>query len=135
MLAKPLYAVCAPCEIPTPALIGATEGVASKLAVNVPVSVTPIGVSCHAPSAEASAQAELMVKLTVAECARLPFVPVIVKVNVPVAAVLDAAQVNVEEPEAVIAVGLKLQVTPAGDPSALRFTVPVKPFSGVTLAV
>src|SRR5689334_13363027 len=37
--AKPLYAVCVPCDRPTAALIGAPEGVASNCAVKVPVWV------------------------------------------------------------------------------------------------
>ena len=52
---------------------------------------------------------------------------------VPVAAVLDAVKVSVLVP--VVDVGLKLAVTPDGNPLAVSATVPLNPFSGDTVIV
>src|SRR5579859_782493 len=120
--------------MPTPALSGAIEGVASKVAVNVPVSVTPIGVSCHAPSAGASTQAGatgFTTSVTVAEWVKLLFtesVPEIVIVYVPIGVELEVVIFSVDEPEPpLMEADVKLAVTPAGEPptDALKFTVPL----------
>ena len=72
---------------------------------------------------------------TEVEWTRLPLVPVMVTVNVPLEAVVELVHPSVEEPEPpLIEVGLKLHVTPAGTPLALRLTAPVKPRSGLTVA-
>jgi hypothetical protein len=65
----------------------------------------------------------------------VPLVPVIVIENVPVGVVLLVVTVIVEEPDVVTDVGLKPALAPAGNPLALRLTVPVKPPDGVTVAV
>jgi hypothetical protein len=64
---------------------------------------------------------------------KLPDEPVMVTVTVPVAAVLLAVRVNV----LVLAVlaGLNDAVTPLGKPDADKLTLPLKPFSGVTVMV
>ena len=64
---------------------------------------------------------------------KLPDVPVMVTVTVPVVAVLFAVSVNV----LVLAVllGLKDAVTPLGSPDADKLTLPLKPFCGVTVIV
>jgi len=64
---------------------------------------------------------------------KLPDEPVIVRVTVPVAAVLLAASVNV----LVLAVllGLNDAVTPLGRPDADKLTLLLKPFSGATVMV
>jgi hypothetical protein len=64
---------------------------------------------------------------------KLPEVPVMVTVAVPVLAVLLAVNVNV----LVVAAGfgLKDAVTPLGRPNADRVTLPLKPFCGVTVIV
>jgi hypothetical protein len=69
----------------------------------------------------------------VAEFDKLPDVPVMVTVTVPVVAVLLAVSVNV----LVLAVllGLKDAVTPLGSPDADKLTLPLKPFCGVTVIV
>jgi len=72
--------------------------------------------------------AALTVRLRVVVCVRLPEVPVTVTVDVPVVAVLLA--VSVMTPEE-----LKDAVTPEGRPEAENATVPLKPFTGVTLMV
>jgi len=64
---------------------------------------------------------------------KLPEVPVTVTVTVPVAAVLLAVSVNVLMP--VVLVGLKAAVTPLGRPVADKLTLPLKPFSELTVMV
>jgi hypothetical protein len=74
-----------------------------------------------------------MVRAIVAEFDKLPDVPVMVTVTVPVVAVLLAVSVNV----LVLAVllGLKDAVTPLGSPDADKLTLLLKPFCGVTVIV
>lgn len=75
----------------------------------------------------------MMLRLTVVECARLPLVPAMVRVNVPVVTVLRVETFSVEEPAPpLIEVGLKLPLAAFGNPLTLRLTVPAKPFSGAT---
>ena len=62
---------------------------------------------------------------------KLPEVPVMVTVNVPVVAVLLAVSANVLV--AVAGFGLNDAVTPLGRPDADRLTLPLNPFSGVTV--
>jgi hypothetical protein len=64
---------------------------------------------------------------------RLADVPVMVTVDAPSAAELDADKVNVLAPLALIAP--KDAVTPEGSPDAARVTVPLKPFCGVMVMV
>jgi hypothetical protein len=73
------------------------------------------------------------VRDTVAVWLKLPEVPVIVTVDVPVVAVLPA--VSVKELVVVAEVGLNVAVTPLGKPDADKLTVPVKPFWGPTVMV
>ncbi len=68
-------------------------------------------------------------RLMATVCARLPDVPVIVTVAVPVAAVELAVRVSVLLLEA--GLGLNTAVTPLGSPAAERVTLPAKPFNGV----
>jgi hypothetical protein len=76
---------------------------------------------------------EVTVRLIVVVWVRAPDVPVIVTVDVPTVAVLLAVKVRVLLP--VVLVGLKVAVTPAGRPEADRLTLPVNPFSGLTVMV
>jgi len=64
---------------------------------------------------------------------RLPEVPVTLTVNVPVGAEGPADKVRV----LVVAVGLGMKeaVTPLGKPEAVRFTLELKPFNGLTVMV
>jgi len=64
---------------------------------------------------------------------KLPDVPVIVTVTVPVAAVLLA--VNVNELVLVVLAGLKDTLTPLGNPVADKLTLPLKPLWGETVIV
>ena len=66
-------------------------------------------------------------------CVKLPDVPVIVTVAVPVAAVTLAVRVSVLL--LVAGLGLNAAVTPLGKPDAERVTLPLKPFDGVMLIV
>src|SRR5215472_13563473 len=60
----------------------------------------------------------------------VPLEPVIVTVALPAAAVVDAENVTVLEPD--VDAGLKEAETPAGNPLALNATLPLKPPEGVT---
>lgn len=64
---------------------------------------------------------------------KLPDVPITDTVTVPMAAVPLAVSVNTLVP--VVLLGLKDAVTPLGRPDADKLTLPVKPFSGVTVMV
>lgn len=72
-----------------------------------------------------------MVREIVAVFVKLPEVPVMVTVNVPVPAALLAVRVNALVP--VVLVGLNDAVTPLGRPDADKLTLPLKPFSGLTV--
>ena len=92
------------------------------------VMVTLLGDADREKSGEA-----LTVKLTVVEWVRLPLVPVMVTVAVPVAAVLLA--VNVSRLVFVVLAGVNVAVTPDGNPDADKFTLPLNPFKSVSVIV
>ena len=74
-------------------------------------------------------------KVTVAVCVRLPLVPVIVIVYVPVGVLVPVVTVIVLLPEPPLTgFGLNVGFAP-GIPLALKVTFPVKPLSAVTVAV
>lgn len=64
---------------------------------------------------------------------KLPEVPVIVMLAVPVVALELAVSVRVLA--LVVLLGLNEAVTPVGRPAAARLTLPLKPFCGVTVMV
>ena len=72
-------------------------------------------------------------KLGDVEWDKLPLVPVIVTVLLPVGAkpVVDRVKVLVDEALA----GLKIPDTPLGNPEMLKLTLPEKPFNGVMVTV
>ena len=70
-------------------------------------------------------------RVRVVVAVRLPEVPVIVRVLAPTAAVLPAVRVNVLV--CVAGLGEKLAVTPWGKPDTARFTLPLNPYSGITV--
>lgn len=76
-----------------------------------------------------------MVRVKVVEWVKLPLVPVMVKVRVPVAALFATFTVRVEVPDPVTEVGLKVVVTRAPCPVAVRLTVPVNPFTAPMVTV
>lgn len=71
--------------------------------------------------------------------ASTPLVPVIFNVSVPFPALLVVVTVRVEEPEALLPLGMVTggneHVTPLGFPVTLNETVPVKPPEGVTVTL
>jgi hypothetical protein len=73
------------------------------------------------------------IRVTEVVCCKLPLVPVIVIVNVPV--LFPAFTVIVEAPDVFTDVGLKLAVAPPVNPLALNVTVPAKVPDGVTVTV
>lgn len=77
--------------------------------------------------------ASVTVSARVVELVRLPEVPVIVTVTVPVVAVPLAVNVNVLDVLALA--GLKEAVTPDGKPEADKLTTLLKPFRGATVIV
>ena len=79
--------------------------------------------------------AALTVSETVVLRVRPPEVPVMVKVNVPVAVVPVVEIVRVEFPAPVTEAGLKLAVAPDGRPETESATELLKPFRAPTVAV
>ena len=75
----------------------------------------------------------MTVSVMVVLCERFPLVPLTVTVVALTPAVLAAVKVSVLVP--VVDCGLKLAVTPAGNPLTLRATVPLNPPPGMTVTV
>lgn len=69
----------------------------------------------------------------VVDAVKLPDVPVMVTMTLPVTAVAPAVKVSVLVP--VVLAGLKDAVTPLGKPEADSATVPLKPFRGLMVIV
>ena len=69
--------------------------------------------------------------MIIAVLLKVPEVPVMLTLNVPIAAVAPAPRVRVVE--AGSGLELKDAVTPLGSPDAEKVTLPVKPFRGVTV--
>jgi hypothetical protein len=69
----------------------------------------------------------------VAALVKVPDVPLMVTVDVPVVAAALAVSVNVLV--LVVLFGLNEAVTPLGKPEADKLTLPVKPFCGMTVIV
>ena len=76
---------------------------------------------------------EFTVNASVVVAVRLPEVPVIVTVAFPVVAVLLAVSVSTLVP--VVGLVLNAAVTPLGRPDAARVTLPVNPFTSLTVIV
>ena len=70
------------------------------------------------------------VRASVVVAVKVPEVPVMVMLLVPVAAVVVALKVSVLDP--VVGFVPKTAVTPAGNPETASFTVPVNPYNGAT---
>jgi hypothetical protein len=76
------------------------------------------------------------VRESVVELVKVPEVPVMVTLSVPVVAMLLAVSVKVLEFVGLVALaGLNEAVTPAGSADAAKLTLPVKPFCGETETV
>ncbi len=78
----------------------------------------------------------LTASVTVVACTSVPLVPVTVNVEFPpgVAAVVVTVMVEVPAPPVMVA-GLNEAVAPPGRPLAVGVTVPVNPFTAVTVTV
>lgn len=74
-------------------------------------------------------------RVTVVPWTRLPFVPAIVSVYVPGAVVAAVDTVSVDDPLALIDVGLNVPVAPVGKPLTLRAMAELKPPDTVVVAV
>jgi hypothetical protein len=72
-------------------------------------------------------------RVIVVELVRFADVPVTVRVAVPVAAVLLALSVKMLE--VIAGLGLNDALTPLGKPEIVKLTLPLKPFSWLTLIV
>jgi hypothetical protein len=72
-------------------------------------------------------------RVTVVEWLKLPLVPVMVSVAVPIGVLRFVVMVSVLDPDPVIELGLKVAVARDGSPLTLRPTVPVNPFSAPTV--
>ena len=94
------------------------------------VTVCEAGVADREKSAAA-----LTTRVTVVEWVSAPLVPMIVSVNVPVGVVAEVVTLIVLLPDPATEVGANVAAAPAGSPLALKVTVPVNPFVGVTVAV
>jgi len=94
------------------------------------VIVTLLG---DAESVKSGMKTGFTVSATVVLFDKLPEVPVMMTLTVPVVAVLLA--VRAKELVFVVLVGLKEAVTPVGRPEADKLTLPLKPFCGVTVIV
>jgi len=76
-----------------------------------------------------------MTSVTVAVWVMVPLAPVIVSVEVPRWELFAETTRNVDVPDPVTVVGVKVAVTRCGNPATVRFTVPVKPFCAPTVTV
>lgn len=88
----------------------------------------------EAPRVKLAFGAVVTVRETVVVALRLPLVPLMVTVLVPVDAVDEAVKVTVVLPLPAT-VPPKFAVTPVGSPEAVKLTVPLKPLEGVTVIV
>src|SRR5262249_7708319 len=73
--------------------------------------------------------------VTFVEWDKLPLVPVIVSVKVPVAVEAVVVTFKVEEPVPLMDAGVKLADAPDGSPLTLSPTVPVNPFCALVVTV
>ena len=73
--------------------------------------------------------------VTWVEWVRVPLVPVIVSVYVPVGVELEVPADKVVDPKPGIELGLKVAVAPEGNPPTPKVTAPENPFEGDTLTV
>ncbi len=75
------------------------------------------------------------ISCTVTALVKVPLVPRIVNVYVPLGVLVLVLTVNVEDPPPVTDVGLKLADVREGSPLTENPTVPLKPLLGVTVTV
>src|SRR5580700_475669 len=87
----------------------------------------------EAPIVKFGVAVAVTVRAIVVVAVKLPDVPVMVTVAVPVVAVLLAVSVRTLEP--VVGFVPNAAVTPLGKPDAARVTLPLNPFTSVTVMV
>ena len=122
---SPLVAMLLMFNVATPELV--------RVAVFAPL-VTPTTTLPHVNEVGDSVTAgplAVTARLNVVVEVRLPDVPVMVTVDVPVVARPLAVKVNVLVE--VVGFGVNPAITPLGRPEALKVTLPLKPFSGTTV--
>jgi len=81
------------------------------------------------------AAAFVTIRLVLAVWIRLPLVPVMVSVELPIGVLAAVVTVRVEVPDPVTVAGEKLALAPLGSPLALSVTVPLNPFCAPTVVV
>src|SRR5260370_9258022 len=105
------------------------EGVASNCTVKIPVWAG-IAVFCQVvPDVKHCEATGLTTSVTVAVCVKLPLVPVMVSIGLPLGVELLVEMVSVDEPEPLTDPGLKVASAPARTPLALSPTLPLKPLT------
>ena len=75
------------------------------------------------------------IRVTVALWIKLPLVPVMVRVFVPVAAPVVVVMLRVELPEPITEVGVNVALAPAGSPLTVKPTLPLNPLRELMVAV
>ena len=113
---------------PVKPFLGVTVMVLVPLAPRLIVTLV-----ADADSEKSGVAAAFTVRVIAVVCVRLPDVPVMVTVAVPVVAVPLAVKVTVLL--VVVLPGLNDAVTPLGSPEADKLTLPVNPFTGLTVIV
>lgn len=125
MAKSPLAAMLAMLSVDDPVLVRVTDFAPLVVPTKILPHVSEVGTSVTA------GPLPVTVRLIVVVEVRLPDVPVMVTVLVPSVAVPLAVRVKVLVE--VVGFGLNATVTPLGRPEALRVTLPLKPFTGVTV--
>jgi hypothetical protein len=94
----------------------------------------PVAPTSRSVQTDGNVATNFTVKEIVVFCVRLPDVPVMVKVAVPAVATLLATSVSVLVVP-VAGLGVKVAETLLGRPETERVTLPLKPYSGLTVMV
>ena len=119
----------------SPLVLNDTVPLKLLIGVTVMVSLPQLPAVTVSEEDDSESEKSVTIKVIVAECVRLPLVPVMVRVKLPVGVVLLVVTLNVELPDPVTEAGLKLAVAPAGKPVTLNDTVAAKQFCAPTVAV
>lgn len=73
--------------------------------------------------------------VTLVVCVKVPLVPVMVRVYVPLGVLVFVVTRRLDDPDVVIEPGLKAPLAPLGNPVTLSTTVPANPPDGLTVTV
>jgi len=126
---SPLTAMPLMFSVPVPELVTVTDFAAAV----APTTTLPQASEVAERVTTGPPEAAVTVRETVVVSVRLPDTPVMVTVDVPVAA--EALAVRVKVLVEVVGFVLNPDVTPLGRPEADNVTLPVKPSTGVTVIV